>query len=272
MTTRRPLRRNKSEKILRPIRANAGLELAYRRKIEALIEEMGASIEYWLSAEYRANPPALAQDELSANALKAAMRRLARRWLAKFDEAAEKLGEWFAQSVATRSDAALKKILKDAGLTVEWKMTRAQRDVLNATVNENVALIKSIPSQYLTRVEGMVTRSVQTGRDLGQLAKDLREQLGVTKRRAAFISRDQNNKATAALTRARQIEIGVDEAIWVHSGAGKHPRPSHAKAGRDKERYNVAEGWLDPAIDKRIWPGTEINCRCVGRPVIRGFG
>jgi uncharacterized protein with gpF-like domain len=70
-------------------------------------------------------------------------------------------------------------------------------------------------------------RSVQSGRDLVQLTKDMQEQFGVTHRRAAFIARDQNNNATAAMTRARQDELRLNEAIWVHSGAGKHPRPTH---------------------------------------------
>jgi SPP1 gp7 family putative phage head morphogenesis protein len=272
MASRIRRRKDRTEKTLRPVHPNAGIAAAYQRKLDALIDELHASIMWWLRAEYRANPPkTLAQDESSAEAMRKAIRKLTKRWLAKFDEAAEKLAAYFAQSVSARSDAALKKILKDGGISVEWKMTAAQREVLSATVQENVALIKSIPQRYLEQVEGVVMRSVQTGRDLKQLTDDLQKQFGVTKRRAAFIARDQNNKATAALNRARQLEIGVEEAIWVHSHAGKHPRPSHVKAGRDKVRYRVDEGWLDPAINKRIWPGTEIKCRCVGKPVIRGF-
>jgi len=232
---------------------------------------MAASVAYWLTASYRANEPEIAQDGLASNELRDAIRKLVKRWQDRFDEGSDRLAEYFSQSVSKRSDAALKKILKDAGFSVEFKMTRAQRDVLNATVNENVALIKSIPAQYLTQVEGIVMRGVSTGRDLAQITKDLQEQHGVTRRRAAFIARDQSNKATASLSRARMVEIGVEEAIWVHSGGGKHPRPSHLKAGRDRVRYDVKEGWLDPAVGKHILPGELINCRCIGRAVIKGF-
>lgn len=114
-------------------------------------------------------------------------------------------------------------------------------------------------------------RGVQTGRDLAQITTDLQEQHGVTRRRAAFIARDQSNKATASLTRARQIEAGLTEAIWVHSGGGKEPRPSHLKAGRDKARYDIREGWYDPHEGKHILPGELINCRCVSRAVVKGF-
>jgi uncharacterized protein with gpF-like domain len=232
---------------------------------------MAASVSYWLRSAYRNNEPVIAQDELPASALRAAIRKLTQRWQRKFNEAAPKLAAYFATAVQARSDAALKKILRDAGFTVEFKMTSAMRDVLNATINEQVSLIKSIPQHYLTQVEGMVMRSVTTGRDLGQLTKGLQEQFGVTRRRAATIARDQNNKATASFTRVRQMQAGITEAIWVHSGGGRHPRPTHLQAGREKQRYDVSKGWLDPAVGKHIFPGELVNCRCVPKPVIKGF-
>lgn len=263
--------RNKNEKLLRPIHPNAGIEAAYRAKLTALVQEMHASVLYWVKASYRANEPEMAQDETPAEALRRVIRELSKRWMKRFDVAAVKLADWFGQAASKRSSDGLKKILKDGGFSVEFKLTPAMRDVLGATVNQNVALIKSIPQQYLTQVEGIVMRSVQTGRDLGQLTSDLQTQLGVTKRRAAFIALDQNNKATAALTRARQIEAGITEAVWVHSGGGRHPRPSHLKAGREKQRFDVTKGWYDPDEKKNIWPGELINCRCVSRSVIKGF-
>jgi len=160
-------------------------------------------------------------------------------------------------------------ILKKAGFTVKFKMKPAMRDIMRATVGQQVSLIKSIPSQYFTNIEGMVMRSVQTGRDLGQLTKDLQEQFGVTHRRAAFIARDQNNKATASMTRARQDELEITEAIWVHSGAGKHPRPTHV--AMNGKKYDVNKGMWDPAVKRWIFPGEEINCRCFCRSVIPGF-
>ena len=261
----------KNEKVLRPIHPNAGIEALYRQRLIKLIECMDKSVAYWLRASYRKNEPKIAQDESPADALRRSIRKLTARWLRSFDRMAGELAEYFATAVKDRSDAALKKILKDGGWTVEWRMTPAMRDIRDATVHANVQLIKSIPREYLGQVEQIVMRSVQTGRDLGQVSTDLQERLGVSKRRAALIARDQNQKASAAFTRARQIEIGVDEAVWVHSGGGKVPRPSHVKAGRDKQRYNVREGWFDPHEKKYILPGTLINCRCVSRAVIQGF-
>lgn len=261
--------KNKNERILPPINPCCGTEALYRRKLRKLVEEMHASIIYWLSAAYRANEPVLAQDAVPASELQKAIRKLIRKWQKRYNNAALDLAKWFALSTAKRSDAMLAAILRKGGWSVKFKMTKAQRDILHATVHENVSLIKSIPQQYFGKIEVMVMQSVKTGRDLQQLQKDLLKNFAVTKRRAALIARDQNNKATAALIRVRQDELGITEAIWLHSGGGRHPRPTHVR--NSGKRYNVKTGWLDPAINKYIWPGTEINCRCVSRSVVPGF-
>lgn len=272
MATSTRRRRDKSETALRPVHPNVGIAEAYRTKLDRLVEAMHRSVVYWLKASYRANEPRiLAADETPADALRRSMRELSSRWLKKFDEAAESLAEYFAQSVEKRSSAALRNILRNSGMTVEFKMTPVMRDVVDATVNANVALIKSIPAKYLSEVEDMVQRSVQSGRDLHQLSDDLQKRLDITKRRAAFISADQNQKATSAFNRVRLQEVGVTEAIWTHSGGGKEPRPTHVKAGRERTRFSVSKGWFDPAVKQFIQPGELINCRCVGRPVVKGF-
>jgi SPP1 gp7 family putative phage head morphogenesis protein len=256
-------------KTLKPVHANAGIAAEFGRRLRALIAKMHASCLWWVRATYKANQPEIAQDATPADILRRAIRRLTKRWTTKFDEAGVKLGEWFAKAVGKRSDEALKKILKDAGISVEFQMTAAQRDIAQATVSQATSLIKTIPQQHMAKVEQAVMRSVQTGRDLGALSKDLREIAGVSERRAAFISRDQNNKATAAFTRARQIESGITEAVWLHSSAGKKPRPAHV--GMNGKRYDVAKGMWDEDEREWVFPGQLIRCRCLCRPVVSGF-
>lgn len=229
---------------------------------------MDNSVRHWLGAAYKVNEPLIAQDAVPAFDLTKVVHDLSRRWNKRFGELANKLSVYFSQSVEKRSTKQLKKMLKDAGFTVEFQMTPAMRDVIGATVNQSVALIKSIPAQYFSEVEGLVMRSVQAGRDLGTLTQELHHRYGITKRRAAFIARDQNNKATAAMTRARQLEIGIREAEWRHSAGGNEPRPTHVAAGRNHERYDVAKGWYDPEVKRYVHPGELPNCKCVSSPVI----
>ena len=252
---------------LKPVRPSLGLEAAYRQRLDRLIEAMHKSLLYWLSAQWRQEPPVMAEDRLPAAAMRQEMRSLARRWQRQFNDAAPKLAEYFATAASDRSTNALQRILDEAGMTVKFRMTDAARDVYQAVIGENVGLIKSIAQQHLVQVEGIVMRSVAGGRKLDELAKELQEQFGVTKRRAALIARDQNNKATAVLTRVRQRELGVQTAIWMHSGGGKHPRPSHVAF--NGKTYDIDKGaYID---GEWIFPGQLINCRCVSRSVIPGF-
>lgn len=251
--------------ILRPVQSNAGIQAAYRKRLDALIDEMNASILYWVGAAYKRT--GIAQDESATAMMRRALRKVSRQWQDRFDMGADDLAKWFAQKTKSYSDVALTSILKDAGFSVEFKMTTAMNDAYQAVIGENVNLIKSIASQHLTQVETMVMQSVQQGRDLSTLSKQLQARYGVTKRRAALIARDQNNKATAVVTRVRQQGLGITTAIWRHSHAGKTPRPSHVKA--DGQEYDIAKGmYLD---GHWTWPGVEINCRCVSRSVVPGL-
>ena len=101
-------------------------------------------------------------------------------------------------------------------------------------------------------------------------AKELQEHYGVTRRRAAFISLDQNNKATASFDRVRQIELGL-RATWRHSRAGKEPRPTHV--AMDGKEYDPAKGMYDPDPKVRRWilPGELPRCRCFSRAIVKGL-
>ena len=257
--------------VLDGVRPNAGLAARYRRQLDMMISQMDADITREIMAAYRSNPPEMASDASPAADLQSVIAGLGRKWLGRFSKLAPELAKYFAQAVGERSDYQLQAILKRGGFTVDFRISRQVNDILQAITHENVALIKSIASQHLTQVEGMVMRSVTAGRDLETLNRELRETFGVTKRRAALIARDQNNKATAVITRARQEELGIQTAQWMHSHAGKTPRPSHLKAGRDGVIYDVKQGWFDPDEQKWIWPGTLINCGCFSKPIIPGF-
>lgn len=253
---------------LTPVRPNQGIEAAYRRQLLALVDLMQASLVYWLRAAYRANEPELlAQDASPAMMLRRIMGRLARRWQQRFDEAAPVLARYFAEGSMARADGAFQASLEKAGFAVPFRLSREANDALQATVGENVGLIRSIASEHLAGVQGAVMRSVQTGRDIGALTDELHERYALTRKRAAFIARDQNSKATATVVRVRQEGLGITEAIWMHSHASKHPRASHVAA--DGKRYEIAKGMLLDGV--WTWPGREPNCGCVSRSVIPGL-
>lgn len=253
--------------VLTSVKPNEGFGMIYRRKLDALIKAMQSDIMAEIDDVYRDREDEIAMDDSPAMALRGVMSRMATKWQRAFNDASLDLAKFFAQGVAQRTDASLKAILKKGGFTVEFKLSKSINNVIQASVGENVALIKSIASQHLADVEGMVMRSVQAGRDMHTLSVDLKKRYDITTRRAALIARDQNNKATSQIARARQLQLGITEGIWRHSGAGHEPRPDHvAFSGK---RFNLKEGAL--ISGSRIWPGELINCKCTWSPVIPGL-
>lgn len=258
-------------KTLTPVQPSAPIRIEYQRKIDALVDDMAASVAYWVKASYRANEPAtveIAQDS-AATILQAAFDKLAARWLKRFDDMAPKMADWFVGSTKTRVDRAMSADLRKAGFTVKFKMTKAMYDAFDAVIDENVTLIKSIASQHLTQVRVSLMQSVQNGRDLGFLAAELEKRHGITKRRAALIAKDQNNKATAVMVRTRALEAGLTQAKWLHSAGGKEPRPEHVAFSG--QVYDIAKGHDFENGEGIVWPGTAINCRCVSVPIVPGF-
>lgn len=259
-----------SDVVLRPVRANAGVQAAYYERLERLIDAMNRSIAWHLAVAYRANTPAMAMDATPSEEIRKIVGKLARRWVREFDEAAERIATLFVGGVTKNAEASFKTILSKAGFSVPFKPSPQMNDAFADVLAENVALIKSIPAKQFAAIEQAVARSVQGGRDLKTLSDELLELGAKSRNRAAFIARDQNNKATAVMTKARRLSLGITEAIWVHSGGGVHPRKSHQKAGKDKLRYDISKGAL--IDDVLIMPGELPNCRCTSRAVIPGFG
>jgi len=253
-------------RVARPVWANAGTASRYRRQMLLLIDEMARSVEFWLGAQRKATPPELAIDSTPSEQMRLEFERISERWQTRFDDMAPKVAETFVKNLFRGTDSAMRQALREAGWSIQFTLTPAMRDAFEASLAENVGLIKSIPAQYLQEVEGIVMRNYAAGRDLKSMAAEIRERYHVASNRAVLISRDQANKGSAVVQRARQIELGIKESIWLHSHAGKTPRPTHV--AMNGKRYDVAKGMWDEDVKKWIFPGELISCRCVGRSVL----
>lgn len=213
-----------------------------------------------MAAAYKKTPPRvselIAQDASPSKEILKVIKALSRRWVKRFNDAAPLIADAYVNAMGDATDKAFKQSLKDAGFAVEFKVTRPMQDALNASIAENVGLIRSIPEQYLTQVEGIVMRSYTAGRDLETMTKELRARYPITKRRAELIARDQSNKLNATVTRTRRLELGLTKAVWIHSGGGKEPRQSHVKfSGKE---FDIEKGaYID---GEHIQPGELINC------------
>ena len=253
-------------KATRPIRPNLGVKMRYQRALIAMIREMAESVDALILAQRKAAPPVQAADETPAAEMEAALRKLVELWNQRFDTIAKKAAALFVLHQAKGVDASFRQALREAGWSIQFKLTPAMQDALDAMIAENVGLIRSIPAQYLQEIEGIVMRNYAAGRNLHQMALEIRARYPVAKRRAMLIARDQSNKCTSIVQRVRMKEIGITEAIWMHSHGGKVPRPTHV--AMNGKRYKIGKGMWDSAEKKWIYPGELINCRCTSRAVL----
>lgn len=252
--------------VARSVPANQGVRFRYQRRMLALIRAMVADVERSIRAAYQAAPPAMALDAPPVRLMQREMTAIGAKWIKRFDDAAPLIAGAYVKGSFKATDGAFRQALKDAGWLVKLEMTPAMQEAFEASLAENVGLIKSIPEQYLRQVEGAVMRSYARGRDLEYLVNQIKRIYPRAANRAVFIARDQSNKANAVVTQARQLELGIREAVWMHSHAGKTPRPTHV--AMNGKTYPVAKGMWDSAVRRYIFPGEEPNCRCTGRSVL----
>lgn len=123
---------------------------------------------------------------------------------------------------------------------------------------QNAQLIKSIPEQYLSRVETIVRQGVVSGVSGKELAKQISDASGVTLRRANIIARDQTSKANAQLSEYRMKDLGINRYIWTTSH-DERVRPSHRAL--DGKEFSFDK----PPSEGN--PGQPVLCRCWARPV-----
>lgn len=134
---------------------------------------------------------------------------------------------------------------------------------VDSFVQRNASLIKDIPEASLKRVEIKLRTGIERGVSAKKLTEEVQNELRIAKNRAKLIARDQTNKFMGKLTELRQTELGITEYVWSTS-QDERVRPSHAS------KEGKVFKWSEPPADTGN-PGDDINCRCVGIPVLDKF-
>lgn len=259
-------------RVARAVWPSAAIESWYRKQLAAITRGMQEDILPGLSAAWELTTPLLggASDAPSrGQRAQVVLDKWSQRWTLRLNRLSVDLADKFADKSFRATQQQMAAAFKDAGLTVKFKTTPASMEAFRMTAAENVALIKSIPEQYAKDVRVKVIDSVKRGADLHTLTEDLKQSYGVSQRRAELIATDQNNKAKATIEDARRAELGIVEAIWMHSHAGKEPRPTHV--AMNGKRYKIGKGMYDSEVDEYVLPGQLIRCRCSSRAVLPGF-
>lgn len=259
-----------------PLNYNAALQDKYSKQLQALVIQMARQsnreiIRLFKSEQSEAQIAKIgAMDANIASQSRIVTNALKLKFESLFGRKAKILAEGMLNSTNRISKSATHQSLKkiSGGLSIKTSgMNEQLKTIINASVVENVSLIKSIASEYLDQVQGSVMRSIVGGGGLESLIPDLQRREGITLRRATNIALDQTRKAYSAMNRERMKAAGVSKYEWVHSGGGQHPRELHVAMSGNIYSYNDP-----PIIDSNTGqtgnPGDAINCRCIARPVI----
>ena len=265
---RRPRRKTRTAP---PVWASAAIEAWYRDKLQACLTEMNKSLTLHIRAAWREADPSIGfgSDASPSVTLRRALTKWGGLWTQKLNDLSKDVSKKFADKNYRYTDTAMKAAFAKAGFAVAFKPTIASVEAYRTVAAQQVNLIKSIPAQYLKDVQTEVWQTVMRGGDMASLSVGLQQKYGLAFKRAALIARDQTHKAKAIMENVRRQELGFTEAIWMHSHAGKEPRPTHVKM--DGKPFKLSEGMWDEDEGKNVWPGELINCRCASRVILPGF-
>jgi SPP1 gp7 family putative phage head morphogenesis protein len=237
------------------------IEVRYRKALLNLVRNLKKDVFERIIPLLRIYEPEFVNDAY-ATALSKAFDNLRNRYANITREA-----ESVASAFVTSSDATNKRkfysTLQSAfGVNVQSLVQQENLgDILIAKTRENVALIQSIPDEFLKKVETIVFEGTTQGSRTTSMIKELQHIGKVTENRARLISRDQTSKMNSSLNQQRQQNLGVEEYIW-RTAEDDRVRPDHAS--KDGKTFR----WDKPPKDTGH-PGEDIQCRCIAQPLIK---
>lgn len=218
----------------------------------------------------------------------AAIRRVSSRFTSSLFEAQinRVANQTISRAEATNAEEFRESVNRAVGVNISNILKpKSIAEYIQASVAENVALIKSIPSYYFEKIEGLVLSGMKDGLAPTALAKQIQKETGVTYERAKFIARDQMAKVNSDLTRKRQMDAGIDfyksqdandERVSGRPG-GRYPNAkiscwgiARKDIGFGKGVYTVKDGASWGGVDN-LHPGKHHpGCRCVALSLFEG--
>jgi len=254
---------------------NAGIQDAYNKRLQALVSQMTEQVERaiikWMSGDTAEE--FFVEDASVSSQARILTNKLIATFNSLFNKRAKSIAEQMVNQTDKNSKSSLHNSLKElsGGLSLKTSIITPEiAEVSNAAVWENVSLIKSISSEYLSDIQGQVMRSIQQGGNgLADLIPYMKAQKEITQRRARNIALDQTRKAFNSINSLRMQSLGIKKFEWIHSGGGAHPRPLHINlSGKVFSFDDLPYIGTMYGSDIHGIPGQLPNCRCTMAPVI----
>lgn len=256
------------------LRPNAGIAADFYKPVRVLIERMAKEIKREMIAALHAAgmDHSHAMDAADGGVqARVRIRTLADIWQPRFNRLAKKLVARMVSRTVKNSaitlGMSLRQISEDFMVDTDFINERLKA-VISASTLEASNLIRVIPQEYLSDVQGAVMRSITTGRGLKDLVPTLNRLYDGRIRHARNVALDQTRKTYSNVTATRLQALGCESFVWIHTGGGQHPRKDHIAMSGKEYRYDDL-----PVIG--VMYGKEVRgkpadlpfCRCVQKPV-----
>lgn len=254
---------------LRAVKPNPGIRASYRKAMASMIRQMHEDYLREIDALYSALESRITGDakwRSPMERLNDLLTKLSDRWTKRFAALASSIVPRTVKHIFTRVKDTRRQTLKDLGFNIKISKSRVMDDRVQALILASAADVESIPATYAGRVAKAVSNSVVAGLDREALTQELHKGLGIELRKARHISRDQTNKATQALARVTDEEIGFEEGVWIHVPGSKTSRETHIKM--DGKKFKLGEGLYDSDVKRKVIPGELWLCQCDYEPLI----
>lgn len=256
---------------------NEGVRIEYQKKLLTLVRRMTDETERRIAALFRKGDAkryfkeqrqVATQDDTIYNQSKQLLNELNAKFKRLFNLNAKPTAQKMVANSNDVSASSLSSSLKDlTGLTIGTDfIPKSLTPVINASIAENVSLIKSVPDKYFSDITQSVMRSITTGNGLSDLVSDIQKYDAQTHRRVKNIAIDQTRKAYNNINKHRMMSVGYKKFKWLHSGGGQHPRKLHQAMSGNIYSFDDLPV-IDENTGERGIPGQAINCGCTMTPV-----
>lgn len=164
------------------------------------------------------------------------------------------LTDWAVRAETYHADQFARQVKTATGVDLATLVAVSDTaETMEGVVARLVNLVTGLGDDARKTLSETIWRGFTNRTPRSRMAREIRDTLLVSKRRADLIARDQTTKLAAVLDQERQTDLGIDRYRWRHSGKLR-PRPEHVA------RNGQLFFWKKPPHDGH--PGFAINCGC----------
>mgnify|MGYP002507122064 CR=1 FL=1 len=255
------MKNNKNIKTLKKILSSHNLETKTFKYINKYNNKLIKSLNYWLLAQF--NKYFRGDIKNLSDTLKIEFADLQKKWDKKADDFADKISDY----IVKHSVVYVNSNLHSQGLKVA-KDNNIVKNILKAKIDENLALIKSIPQETILRYKSVLYNQIGNF-DLQAINKQIKVISGISKRRARTIARDQVAKIIESYHVAKSQQLGFEYYVWntIIDERTSYGKGGHKVLNNRIYRYDTPTAIIDTYgnVGK---PSDRVNCRCTATALI----